>query len=99
MTLPTHGKLIRILDPLLQRCEYNSRGSEPILVEHITAVGLRVLSGSRPKDQKWIVSTRRAAAYDAFNDFVEAVNFAPELAINMPQTPDEWETIYRQYKM
>jgi hypothetical protein len=99
MTLPTHGKLVRILDPLLQRVEYNSRGSEPILVEHIIAVGLRVLSGGRIKDQKWIVGSSKTAAYDAFNDFVDAVNYAPELAIDLPQTPDEWETIYRQYKM
>jgi hypothetical protein len=99
MTLPTYGKLIRILDPLLQRCEYNSRGSEPILVEHITAVGLRVLSGGRPKDQKWIIGSSRAAAYDAFDTFVEAVNLSPELAINMPKTSNEWETIYRQYKL
>ena len=51
MSQSAHKKLVRILDPFLQRFEYNSRGPEPILVEHIIAVGLRVLSGGRPKDQ------------------------------------------------
>eukprot|EP00804_Cyclotella_cryptica_P023744 CCRYP_011132-RA/>CCRYP_011132-RA protein AED:0.33 eAED:-0.31 QI:0/0/0/0.5/1/1/2/0/240 len=88
MTLSTHGKLIRILDPLLQRCEYNSRCSEPILVEHITAVGLRALSGGRPKDQKWIVGSSRAAAYDAFDAFVEAVNLARS-----------WLSIFQRHRM
>ena len=48
MSQSAHKKLVGILDPFLQRFEYNSRGPEPVLVEHIIAVGLRVLSGGRP---------------------------------------------------
>ena len=33
------------------------------------------------------------------DDFVEAVNLAPEWDIEMPQTPKEWDTIYNHYKM
>jgi hypothetical protein len=99
MSQSAHKKLVRILDPFLQRFEYNSRGPEPILVEHIIAVGLRVLSGGRPKDQRHIIGSSRAAAYLAVDDFVDAVNLAPELNIDLPTTPEEWEEIYEQYKM
>jgi hypothetical protein len=98
MSLPAHRKLVRILDPILQRTEYNSRGEDPILVEHIMAVGLRVLSGGRTKDQRHIIGSSRSAAYKAVDDFVEAVNLAPELAIAMPATPEEWDEIYNQFK-
>ena len=30
MSLPAHGEFIRILDPILERAEYNSRCTEPI---------------------------------------------------------------------
>jgi hypothetical protein len=51
MSLLAHGKLIQILDPFLQRKEYNSYRPEPILVDHIVANGLHIVSGGRPKDQ------------------------------------------------
>ena len=69
------------------------------MVEHIIAVGLRVLSGGRPKDQRHIIGSSRAAAYLAVDDFVDAVNLAPELNIDLPTTPEEWEEIYEQYKI
>lgn len=93
MSLPVHGKLVRILDPILQRKEYNSRGSDPILVEHIIATGLRVLAGGRTKDQRHIIGTSLSAAYDAVDDFIDAVNSAPELDIYLPQTTEEWQRI------
>ena len=99
MSQSAHKKLVRMLDPFLQRFEYNSRGPEPILVEHIIVVGLQVLSGGRPKDQRHIIGSSRAAAYLAVDDFVDAVNLAPELNIDLPTTPEEWEEIYEQYKM
>ena len=40
MSPSAHRNLVRLLDPILQRVEWNSRGSEPILVEHIIALGL-----------------------------------------------------------
>ena len=52
MSLPANYKLVRILDPILQWTEYNSRCEEPLLVERIMAVGLRVLSGGHTKDQR-----------------------------------------------
>ena len=45
MSVRAHGNLVRILDPILKRKQYNSRCSEPIQVEHITAIGLRCLQG------------------------------------------------------
>jgi len=56
MTRPTHQKRVCIVAPYLQRAEFTSRCSEPILVEHIVAVGLRVLSGGRTKDQCHIIN-------------------------------------------
>jgi hypothetical protein len=32
------------------------------------------------------------------DDFVEAVNLAPELDIAMPASPEEWDEIYNQFK-
>ena len=84
-----------ILDAALQRKEYNSHGLEPILVEHIVASGLHILSGGRPKDQHFIFGSCRDAVYKSFIDFVNAVNMAPEQSINMPSTQEEWDTIYR----
>ena len=42
MTRRTQEKLVSIVAPYLQRAQYNSRCSEPILVEHIVAVRVRV---------------------------------------------------------
>jgi len=93
MSLHSHEKLIRILDPFLMHAKYNSHANEPISGEHIVAVGLRVLSGGRVKDQRDIVETSLDATYKAFDDFVDALNSCLELDIKMPQSPKEWETI------
>jgi hypothetical protein len=74
MSVKAHGNLVRILDPILERKQYNSRCSEPIQVEHITAIGLRCLAGGRPKDMRHIMGTSTSAAYDALDDFIDAVN-------------------------
>jgi hypothetical protein len=91
--------LVRILDLILQQTEYNRQCDELHLVEHIIAVDLQVLSGSHPKDQWHMNGTSRSSAYLAVDDFVEAVNIAQELNIDMPQTPVECDTIYKQYKI
>ena len=44
MSPSAHCNLVRLLDPILQRVEWNSCGSESILVEHIIALGMRVLA-------------------------------------------------------
>jgi hypothetical protein len=93
MSASAHGKLVRILDPILQRVEYNSRSSQPILVEHIVATGLRVLAGGRVKDQRHIIGSCLTAGYVATDDFIDAVNSAPELDIRLPQTVEEWRHI------
>jgi hypothetical protein len=98
MSPQAHAKLVRILDPALGRVEYNSRCSEPILVEHIMAVGLRVLGGGTVKDQRHIIHSCCSAAYDAFDDFIDAVNAAPELDIHMPQSQSEWEQLNREWR-
>ena len=98
MTRPTHQKCVRIVAPYLQREEFNSRCSEPILVEHIKAVGLRVLSGGRTKDQRHITGMSLDAAYKAVDAFIDAVNAAPEFDICMPKTDDEWDEINHGFK-
>jgi hypothetical protein len=50
------------------------------------------------KDQRHIVGTSLDATYKAFDDFVDAVNSCLELDIQMPQSPEEWETINRQFR-
>eukprot|EP00956_Cyclotella_meneghiniana_P020931 scaffold37547_cov75-Cyclotella_meneghiniana.AAC.2 len=72
MKLPTYNKLIRILDPILERVEFNSRCSEPIQVEHIIAHGIRVLRGGTQSDNRHLVVSSIAAAYAAFDDFIDA---------------------------
>ena len=57
MSVSAHSKLVRILHRFLQSSDYNSHCNEPILVEHIVAVGLRVMSGGRPKDQCHIIGS------------------------------------------
>jgi hypothetical protein len=82
----------------LQRKEWKSSGPEPITAQHIIATGLRILSGGRPKNQRHIIGSCLDAAYKGFNDFLDAVNQAPELSIEMPQTPEDWDMIYKQFK-
>ena len=93
MSVRAHGNLVRILDPILKRKQYNSRCSEPIQVEHITAIGLRCLQGGRPKDMRHIMGTSTSAAYDALDDFIDAVICAPELDIHLPQTEADWRQV------
>jgi hypothetical protein len=97
MTRPTQEKLVSIVAPYLQRAQYNSRCSEPILVEHIVAVGIRVLSGGRTKDQRHITGMSLDAAYKAADDFIDAVNAASEFDIYMPKTEDEWDETNRGF--
>ena len=81
MSFEAHRELVEILRPYLQRKEYNSRSTEPIAVEHMVAAGLRHLQGGRVKDARHIVKTSRAACYVMVDDFIDAVNSAPELDI------------------
>jgi hypothetical protein len=98
MSYDAHSELVDILCPFLQRKEYNSRSSEPIAVEHMVAAGLRVLQGGRAKDQRHIVGSSRAACYAMVDDFIDAVNSAPELDIKFPQNPDEWRAVNEGFR-
>jgi len=98
MSPAAHRNLLRLLDPILQRVEWNSRGSEPILVEHIMALGLRVLAGGQIADNRHIIGASRAAGYKAFDDFVDAVNSHPELDINFPKSAEEWREVNDGFK-
>ena len=98
MTLPTYNKLIRILDPILERVEFNSRSSVPIQVEHIVAHGIRVLRGGTHSDNRHLVGTCISSAYASFDDFIDAVNSAPALDIIAPQTEEEWLRMNAEWK-
>ena len=93
ISLPAHGELVRILHPILERKQYNSRCSEPIEVEHMVAAGLRGLAGGRLVDLKHIVGCCRSAIYDCFDDFIDAANDAPELDINFPHSLEGWQRV------
>jgi len=64
--------------------EFNSPCVESILVEHIVAIGLRVLSGGRTKEQCHITGMHLDAAYKAAGDFFDAVNAAQRLISTCP---------------
>ena len=98
MSPSAHRNLVRLLDPILQRVEWNSRGSEPILVEHIISLGLRILAGGQMSDVRHIMGVSRAAAYQAFDDLVDAVNSHPDLDINFPNSPEEWREVNDGFK-
>ena len=94
MSLFAHDQLVEMLAPILQRVEYNSRGSTgPILVEHIVAIGLRALAGGRIPDLRHIIGASTSATYKAFDDFVNAVNAAPELDIKFPISSESWKEV------
>ena len=93
MSYDTHSKLCDILRPALLRKEFRSQSDVPISVEHIIAAGLRTLQGGRIKDARHIIGSSRAAAYAAFDDFIDAVNVVPELEIKAPQNDSEWRAV------
>ena len=63
MSVSAHGELVKILDPILERYENNSRGSEPILVE-IIGLGLRVVASEGSIiDNRLIFGLSHDAAY------------------------------------
>jgi hypothetical protein len=84
MSLPACEELISLLAPTLQHVEWNSRGREPIRVEHIVALGLRALGGGRLQDLRHVIGSSLSAAYQAFDDFVNAINTSPDFDINSP---------------
>jgi hypothetical protein len=96
MSLTAHTELVRLLDPILERVEWNSRGSEPIQVEHIIGLGLRVLAGGTLSDNRHVFGMSKPASYPCFNDFIDAINAAPELAIKMPSTVRKWRILWRR---
>jgi hypothetical protein len=98
MSVPTHGKLVWILDPILKRNECNSRCSGPILIEYIVAAGIRYLSGDRQKDILHIIGCSPRAAYHAVGDFIDDVNTSPELDIHLPKSSEEWLAINAEWK-
>jgi hypothetical protein len=98
MSHGAHRELTEILRPYLQRKEFNSRSAEPIAVEHMVAAGLRTLQGGRVKDARHIVKSSRSAAYAMVDDFIDAVNSAPELDITFPQHVDEWRAVNEGFR-
>jgi hypothetical protein len=68
------------------------------LVEHIIATGLHFLSGVRPKDLQYIMGCSPRAAFLAVDDFIDAVNAAPEVDINLMLSIEEWLSINVEWK-
>ena len=94
MSLSAFEHLVDTLAPSLQRDEHRSRSAQAIQPEHIAALGLRALGGGRLSDIRHIIGCSRAAAYVAFDDFVNAVNACPEFdIINFPVTASEWKAV------
>ena len=98
MSPSAHGELLEILRPQLQRKEYNSRSTKPIEVEHMVAASLRYLQGGRIKDARHIIKTSQTAAYVAVDDFIYAVNNAPELDIKLPSNAEEWKAVNHGFR-
>ena len=98
MSYNAFNKLKEILQPILQRDANKCRDAEPIMTEHIMAMGLRYLSGGRVLDNRRFIGMNRSAGYYAIDDFINAVNAAPELDIKLPSLPTEWEEVRRGWQ-
>jgi hypothetical protein len=57
------------------------------------AAGLRTLQGGHVKDQRHIIS-----CHAAVDDFIDAINSAPELDIKFPQSVDEWRAVNEGFR-
>ena len=68
------------------------------MVEQIVVTGLQALSGGRPKDLQHIIGCPPRAAYLAVDVFIDAVSFASELDIHLPQTEEEWSRIHEGWR-
>ena len=97
MSLNCYRELVYILDPILQKKEYNCH-DELITVKHVIANQLCILGGGKPKDQRHIMGMSIDLSYKSFSSFMDAVNSAPELDNRMRTTPEERDEIYQEYK-
>ena len=55
----------------------------------MVAIGLCVLAGGTPKDNRHIIGSSKPAAYIAFDNCVDAVKSAPDVDLHLPQTHQE----------
>ncbi|KAL7456503.1 hypothetical protein ACHAWC_008001 [Mediolabrus comicus] len=93
MSYAAFNVLKQILQPILQRNANKCRDSEPIMTEHIMAMGLRYLAGGRVLDNRRYIGMNKSSAYSAVDDFINAVNTCPELDIKFPSSAAEWEEV------
>ena len=56
------------------------------------------MSGVRPKDLQYIMGCSPRAAFLAVDDFIDAVNAAPEVDINLMLSIEEWLSINVEWK-
>ncbi len=61
-------------------------------------MGLRALSGGRPKDIHHIIGRSPQATYLVIDEFIDFVYHAPELDIHLPQAAIEWSILNAQWK-
>jgi hypothetical protein len=97
MSYGAWNKLRSILKDYLQRKEQYCRDAESIYIEIIMGIGIRYLTGGMIRDSKRIYNVSRSEAYRCVEQFINAINLAPELAIKMPETTEEWETIRKGF--
>jgi len=90
-------KLRSILSTYLERNNKRSRALDPITIEIIMGTGMRYLAGGKINDIRHIYHTSKTAAYSCVMCFIEAVNTAPGLDINLPQTASEWEDVRKGF--
>ena len=93
MSFSTYEKLHEILKPYLQRQTSKTRSNRSINTHIMMVFGVRWLAGGNISDLSHIVDVSRSAAYHITYDFLDAVLAAPELNIELPKTPNQWNEI------
>ena len=85
--------LVQMLFPLLRRHSTKSRTYQPVTVDIIAAIGMRVLAGGTKNDVRHIFSTSTTECHRCFHDFMFAVLTCRKLDISLPQSGEEWERV------
>ena len=91
------NRLVSLLEPYLQRDSRYSRAKDPVFVEMIVAIGLRWLSGGTYQEVEDCYNVSTTEAYRCREKFLDAILSCKELCIELPDSPEAWETIRRGF--